>query len=396
MTRGRNARRASYACVRCKKDKRRCDISSSSARDPDGPRCTACRSRNEHCEVRYGDDRRSKRQTQDTKALQGRITALEETIKSMAQSDSNSGHDPSPELEIVLEAEPEPEPDVGLQAAATTTDVQPHHQSAFSSPANVASPNSSSQRHTSLQAATDMESWSNTDEPRSSKLSASLSFSSQPELSVQDMLECFPSAMDEVAAPIAKFGGQTCARNRQYFGSASLFPYAENGLGARGAAAAAAAAAEDRNGVATEEETSRRCRAALEASPEPGPIVTHLLDLFWKWQSCHLLVIDRAIFLRHRRLWDERGGNGDRNFYTPCLLYAILSMASMISPDEGVRNYSCPSGGIAGEKFAKRSRALLELEMEHPTIATVQTALILGSRYGAMVENSLGWTYSGT
>ncbi|KAJ9132156.1 Fungal specific transcription factor domain-containing protein [Pleurostoma richardsiae] len=308
------------------------------------------------------------------RSLYRRIAALEDVIKNMSQADAVSDKDASHQSDHQIDLQP-------------ATDTQACTQSAFLSPTNSASPHSGSQRPTPP--ANVNETWSSADKARPSKSIASVSFSSQRGSVAQDLAECFPSGMDEVAAPAGHFVGQASSRNSQYFGSPSLFPYSERQSGTQGTGS-------DRDGATPEEEANRRSRAALEASPEPEPIIAHLLDLFWKWQSCHLLVIDRGIFLRHRSIWDESGGNGDRNFYTPCLLYAILSMASLISPDAGVRRYSAPDEGIPGEKFAKRSRALFELEMEHPTITTVQTALILGSRYGAMVDNSLGWTYSGT
>ncbi|KAJ4248803.1 hypothetical protein NW762_012641 [Fusarium torreyae] len=381
--RDRHATRASFACVRCKKDKRRCDISSASTRGPEGPRCTACRNRNEECEVRYGEDKRSNRQTQDTRALYRRIAALEDTIKNMPQADAAGDKTPNHQSD---------DNQIDLQS---TTEAQPNP---FLSPTTSASPSSGSQKHTSP--AQIVETWPNTNNPPPPQsITSTLSFSSQRGSSVQDLTECFPSGMDEVAAP----AGQASSRNNQYFGSPILFPYSEKQFGPgagdgdrTGAGTGARDHGSDDDRVTQEEEANRRSRLALEASPEPEPIIAHLLDLFWKWQSCHLLVIDQEIFLRHRKIWDENGGSGDRNFYTPCLLYAILSMASLISPDVGVRRYSTPEEGIAGEKFAKRSRALFELEIEQPTITTVQTALILGSRYGAMVDNTLGWTYSGT
>lgn len=383
MTRDRHARRATFACVRCKRDKRRCDISQATGDDPDGPRCTTCRNRNEHCEVRYGDDKRTNRQTQDSKALYRRIAALEDVIKNI--SDSKSAN----ERPCSDQSNSQPDPQHVLEPSA---DAQSQTQSAFLSPANSSSSNAPAGSQTPTSPEKRAEAFVSVTYPNeisTSDSTRSVSSSSQPSSSVQDITDCFPSGMDEVTAPAASFRGQRQRRNSQYFGSPNLFPYSERTYGSK-------EVGDHREGITPEEDANRRSRAALEASPEPEPIIVHLLDLFWKWQACHLLVIDRDIFLHHRKIWDESGGNGDRNFYTPCLLYAILSMASLISPDAGVRKYSAPPTGIAGENFAKRSRALFELEMEHPTLTTVQTALILGSRYGAMVDNSLGWTYSGT
>jgi hypothetical protein len=134
---------------------------------------------------------------------------------------------------------------------------------------------------------------------------------------------------------------------------------------------------------------------SLDLHPDPEPVVTHLLDLFWKWQACHLIAVDQDIFNHHRRIWDENGGNGDRSFYSPCLLYAMLAKASFVSQDVGVRKFSAGDDEIVGGRYAKISRSLFERDMEHPTLTSVQAALILGSHYGSMADSSMGWTYSG-
>nr|XP_036577466.1 fungal specific transcription factor domain-containing protein [Colletotrichum truncatum]KAF6784437.1 fungal specific transcription factor domain-containing protein [Colletotrichum truncatum] len=175
-------------------------------------------------------------------------------------------------------------------------------------------------------------------------------------------------------------------KQHQYLGFSSMFPYSEPLLDSENSGS--------RNHGEINEPSRLPC-ASPEAHPEPEPIVAHLLDLFWEWQSSHLLVVDRSLFLQHRKNWDDNEGKGDRNFFSPCLLYAILALASMISLDKGVRRYSSSSGGDCGDQFAKRALSLFELELGRPTITTVQAALILGSRYGAMKNSSLGWTYSG-
>lgn len=134
---------------------------------------------------------------------------------------------------------------------------------------------------------------------------------------------------------------------------------------------------------------------ALEDFTEPEPIVTHLLDLFWTYQASHLLVVDRQLFIKHRQLAREGDGVGDRNFYTPCLLYAILALASMISIDKGVKRYSAGSGNSPGDSFNQRARILFDIEIETPTVTTVQAAILISARYGTFVDNCLGWAFSG-
>ncbi|CAH0051942.1 unnamed protein product [Clonostachys solani] len=237
-----------------------------------------CSNRNETCEVRYGEDKRNNGQTQDNKALHQRIAALEDLIKNMSQPTS--------------------------QSMATLSNQSNRHELG---PDSDAPPAQVQQQ--------------------------------EVDSSAQGIAEFFPSEMDEVATLAAKLGRDASARNSQYFGSPSLFSYSKSQSGPERLSRARLFGGEQ-DISSPADEISQRSRAALEASPEPEPIVAHLLDLFWKWQSCHLLVIDREIFLCHRCIWDGSRGNGDRTFYTPCLLYALLAMAALISPDAGVKRYS--------------------------------------------------------
>ncbi|GJC88544.1 putative transcriptional regulatory protein C757.04 [Colletotrichum liriopes] len=390
MTRDRHASRASFACVRCKKDKRRCDISQIlSAGDQPDRSCTACRNKNEKCEVRYGEDKRSQRQPNETKVLHRRMQALEEFVRNVARADGKTpaaSRDNS-DADYLMK-----------QAQQAFEDFQNSKARAFPSPASTSSPDA--HMTISISPPEDQQVWSATHlEPTATSL-RSASFSGQNRPKVDSLAsdsnrsasfsapsrpdsdtisDDFPAALEEVATPSSMDDFD------QFLDSASLFPYSEN--------------TNPKNPKAeycpSEKESNLRSRMALETFPEPEPIVTYLLDLFWQWQSSHLLVIDRTLFLRHRQIWDGSDGHGDRDFYSPCLLYALLALASMISLDKGVTRYSASPEGIAGEAFAKRARALLDLELDHPKITTVQAALILGCRYGSMKDNSLGWMYSG-
>ncbi|KAF4844992.1 putative transcriptional regulatory protein [Colletotrichum siamense] len=252
-------------------------------------------------------------------------------------------------------------------------------QFSFPSPASSSSPGTHT-RTVSMPSYEKPEIWITT--PRAEPTPNSLrseSVSSDHIPYSEPMLEqlSFPSAMDEVMPE------EGVAENDIYLGYTSMFPYLEDNAVARSSKASGPVPL-----------ANRQPCVPSEVHPEPEPIVAHLLDLFWQWQAPHLLVIDRDLFVRHRKLWDDSGGQGNRTFYTPTLLYAILSLASMISLDKGVVRYSASSGGLAGDTFATRARELLELELEHPTTTTVQTALILGFRFEA-AGHALGWMYSG-
>lgn len=47
------------------------------------------------------------------------------------------------------------------------------------------------------------------------------------------------------------------------------------------------------------------------------------------------------------------------------------------------------------EFFASRAKALLDIEMDSPTVATVQALVILSAHEAAFTRDARGWLYSG-
>jgi hypothetical protein len=190
--------------------------------------------------------------------------------------------------------------------------------------------------------------------------------------------------MDEVTAREGELKGRD-AKKMHFFGATSMFYHGnQDGI-------------PQSSEEAMEDIRSKRLSIAeIGADVEPEPIVVHLLDLFFDWQASQLNVVDRDTFLMHKRLYEDNEDFEDRSFYSPALLYAIISLASLISPDRGVRRYSSSRGGIPGDIFLRKAKTLLDMEVGNPAITTVQAALLVGSWYGAVGQTSLGWTYSGS
>lgn len=49
----------------------------------------------------------------------------------------------------------------------------------------------------------------------------------------------------------------------------------------------------------------------------------------------------------------------------------------------------------AAEFFSSRAKALLDIEMDSPTVATVQALVIMSASEAAFTRDARGWLYSG-
>jgi hypothetical protein len=386
--RDRHASRASLACTRCKRAKRRCDISQSPG---SSQTCTPCRIKNEKCDLRVEDDKRRGKQRQNTKDLQSRIAALEDLIKRnvlvnndteswIVPDDQNNPSDDSGEYRLPASPGEELESRQfgSMRQDSVNSPFQPPprplaRQGSMMSPMNnTVSPGPLKQNHTlpACSPGRDLTSYGTPDG----------AFGSQHPPSI--ISDGSSTVIDEVTARAGELKGRD-GRKMKFFGATSMFYHGDRD------------GAPQSSNPSVHDVTSTLSIEAIDAHAEPEPIVMHLLELFFDWQAPHLNVVDRNTFMIHWKLDLEKQDHEDRTFYTPALLYAILSLASLISPDRGVRRYSSSKDGIPGDLFLRKARALLDSEIGNATATTVQAALLVGSWYGAVGQTSLGWIYSG-
>ncbi|PYH96713.1 hypothetical protein BO71DRAFT_164043 [Aspergillus ellipticus CBS 707.79] len=364
--RSRHTSRASFACYRCKKAKRRCDISQEVGSTGS---CSTCRIRNETCDFReYGDDKRKQRL--GSKALEARVAVLERELQILSSHQkpnyTEDQVDDSDEVSWQMRySHSRPDSDGGSKHVACSDEAKlPPH----SSPRGLTSPFSTTSVH---QAAPVIGGCVDASATSGSSV-GSRKYSNDSKEPRR-----FPIGMDEVT-PLSGALEDDENGNEHYFGASSMFPYGDT-------------QSSSPHHLARREDLTP---SFLHDIIDPEPIVSHLLDLFWTYQASHLLIVDRDIFLHHRQLAQSSDGIGDRNYYTPCLLYSMLALASLISTDRGVKRYST-AGGIPGDLFNQRARTLFNMEMECPTVTTAQAAILIGSRYGTFVDSSLGWTFCG-
>jgi hypothetical protein len=128
----------------------------------------------------------------------------------------------------------------------------------------------------------------------------------------------------------------------------------------------------------------------------------HLLDLFFAWHNPFTNVVDKSCYYRSR----QAHANGhNATFYSLCLTNAmyvylivflclfwsflILISRLAIGCAYGPRVHSLLPDN-SSEFFSSRAKVFLDIEMDSPTVATIQALLILASHEAAQIRDSRG------
>jgi hypothetical protein len=378
--RNRHTSRSSLACVRCKNAKRKCDLPE---RLQDRSGCSNCAQKGELCEVRFGEDKRCKKRKVESQSRAPDVeNPTQEEYPSVPPKIVEGITTATPILEQLGNGVPLNEIPI-----STPHLQQPYSDDFENGPCKQAE-NTNQEPSLNPVPAEFEASPPNYNTP--------LQFATQAQSPIpllNGMAE--NNGSDASSAIISRIIARQSGLESQdrddieYFGATSIFHLSNGSQTAHQTAASTAVKTLARKNRA------REIVPDLDCCNEPEPIVTHLLDLFWTWQASHLQVVHREHFLAHKKLHEENNVCQSFEYYSPGLLFAIMSIAAMVSTDRGVRRYSTREGGIAGDIFFEKSKTHFDAELGSPSITTVQTALLLGSRYGAADENSLGWTYSG-
>ncbi|OAL18642.1 hypothetical protein AYO22_10461 [Fonsecaea multimorphosa] len=112
-----------------------------------------------------------------------------------------------------------------------------------------------------------------------------------------------------------------------------------------------------------------------------------LVNLFFSWHNTLMYVVDKPIFFRERQQF-RLGHHTD--LYSPALENAVYTIGAAYTD----RLHS-EIDGPTDEFFGFRAKALLDIEIDSPTIATAQALLVLSSHEAAHARDSRGWIYSG-
>ncbi|KAJ5683446.1 hypothetical protein N7462_006611 [Penicillium macrosclerotiorum] len=114
----------------------------------------------------------------------------------------------------------------------------------------------------------------------------------------------------------------------------------------------------------------------------------HLTKLYFTWENPNIPLVDEAAYrhgkYRYRKLMETT------HHYSEVLNNAICAVGAALTP-----RY-CPNlPESLIDFFATRSKALLEVEMDSPTLSTVQSLGILSGVEALLTRDARGWLYSG-
>lgn len=138
--------------------------------------------------------------------------------------------------------------------------------------------------------------------------------------------------------------------------------------------------------VATEGSQALR-RAGLDQRVDPE-IEMRLAQLYFTWEDPAIHVIDEENFyLEKQRCLD---GVTNTPYYSETLNNAICAIGANLASGEQL---GVPEP--APEFFSARAKALLDVEMDSPSVATVQALVIMSASEAAFTRDARGYLYSG-
>ncbi|KAJ5129612.1 uncharacterized protein N7515_005651 [Penicillium bovifimosum] len=128
--------------------------------------------------------------------------------------------------------------------------------------------------------------------------------------------------------------------------------------------------------------------------PVDQALEDHLVELYFTWQNPSTYVVDKEMYMTARHKW--RNEFDDTPFYSEVLTNAMQVCDFLLSAFEARYHptfITFPKS--LSEFFADRAKALLEIELDSPCVATVQALVIMSCHEGASSRDARGWLYSG-
>ncbi|KAJ5465321.1 fungal-specific transcription factor domain-containing protein [Penicillium daleae] len=124
----------------------------------------------------------------------------------------------------------------------------------------------------------------------------------------------------------------------------------------------------------------------------PRELEDHLIKLYLSWEDPATHVVDGQRFLEARNQVLDHPSNVERlpSYYSEVLVNAMCAIGAAFTT-RVVPELPMPMA----EFFSSRAKALLEVEMDSPRVATVQALVVLSAHEAAFTRDARGWLYSG-
>ncbi|PVH78285.1 hypothetical protein DL98DRAFT_422331 [Cadophora sp. DSE1049] len=123
----------------------------------------------------------------------------------------------------------------------------------------------------------------------------------------------------------------------------------------------------------------------------PVDIEDHLTNLYFTWQDPSFHAVDRTMFEEAKVLWRDKGE--DTSYYSEALKNAICALGAAFDARHHPVFVTFPRS--LADFFADRAKALLEIELDSPCVATIQTLVLLSAHDIGCGRDARGWLFSG-
>ncbi|KAH8671646.1 fungal-specific transcription factor domain-containing protein [Xylariales sp. PMI_506] len=123
----------------------------------------------------------------------------------------------------------------------------------------------------------------------------------------------------------------------------------------------------------------------------PPEIEDHLMNLYFTWQDPSFHAVDRVMFEEAKAIWYDKGE--DTSYYSEALRNAICALGAAFDARHHPAFVTFPRS--LADFFADRAKALLEIELDSPSVATIQALVLLSAHDIGCGRDARGWLYSG-
>ncbi|CAG9953093.1 unnamed protein product, partial [Clonostachys rosea f. rosea IK726] len=123
----------------------------------------------------------------------------------------------------------------------------------------------------------------------------------------------------------------------------------------------------------------------------PTELERHLSDLYFAWQDPSLHVVDQTMYAEAKRRWREE--EEETPYYSESLCNAICALGAAFEPRYHPSFVTFPRS--LADFFADRAKTLIEIELDCPSVATVQAMVVISGHDIGCKRDARGWLYSG-